>query len=78
MSSRLLTFFLVISNWRTLFFSVIEIGWRLRSSRFSRRSAMAVDDSMPLTTVPSAAAALKRNLGTAGSYLVLRGRRCCG
>jgi hypothetical protein len=42
----------------------------------ARRSVIAVDDSTPLMTVPSAAAALKRNLGTAGSYLALTRRRC--
>jgi len=58
-----LTFFRVISNWRKLFFSWIEMGWRSRSSSRVRRSPIAVEASIPVMTVPSAVAARKRNFG---------------
>src|SRR5579875_959680 len=62
--SRFLTFFLVISRLRMDFFSAMEIGCRLRSSSSSRTMLTPGDFSTPVTTDPSTAAALKRNLGT--------------
>src|ERR1700749_3336062 len=73
MSSRFLTFFWAISTCRMLFFSRMEIGCRLRSKRRLRRSPIAVDDSTPVITVPSAVA---HGSGTSSQRTPTSGSQC--
>src|SRR3954454_9224282 len=68
MSSLRATFFLVISNWRRLFFSVTSVGCRSRATRARRRTDESAALSTPVITAPSGVTAV--NL-----YRLAMGRR---